>query len=112
MCRYPRPRKVICDQGSEFKGEFIELLDSYGIKRIPSLHRNLQSNTIIERIHLVMLNMLRTLELSDVIWDDEDRIWDIYLSKISWAIRSTYNTTLKHSPGYLVFNRDMILQMQ
>ena len=32
LYRYPRSRKVICDQGSEFKGEFIELLNSFGIE--------------------------------------------------------------------------------
>ena len=112
LCRYPKPRKVICDQGSEFKAEFLELLESYGIERVPSSRRNPQINAIIERIHLVMLNMLRTLELSDVMWDDEDRIWDIYLAKISWAIRSTHNTTLKYSPGHIVLHRDMIVQTQ
>jgi len=37
LCRYPQLCKVICDQGSEFKLEFIELLKSYGIKHISSL---------------------------------------------------------------------------
>ena len=69
-------------------------------------------NAIIETTHLVMLNMLRTLELCNVIWDDEDRIWDIYLAKVSWAIRSTYHTTLKYTSGELAFNRDMITQSQ
>ena len=107
LCRYPRPRKVICDQGSEFKDHFIELCKTYEINRVTSSRRNPQSNAIIERIHLVILNMLRTLELSDVIWNDEDRIWDTCLAKISWAMRSTYNSTLKYSPGQIMFNRDI-----
>jgi hypothetical protein len=33
LCRYPRPRRVMFDNGTEFTGgEFKELLDSYGIK--------------------------------------------------------------------------------
>ena len=59
-----------------------------------------------------MLNMLHTLELSNIIWDGENHIWNIYLAKISWAIRSTNNTTLKYSPGQLVFNHDIILQTE
>ena len=59
-----------------------------------------------------MLSMICTLELSNVIWDDEDKIWNIYLAKVSWAMHSTYNATLKYTPGELVFNRDMILQSQ
>ena len=31
LCRYPRPRKVICDQGSEFKLEFKVFLKSHKI---------------------------------------------------------------------------------
>ena len=42
---------------------------------MPSSRNNPQSNEIIERIHLVMLNILRTLELGDVIWEYEDYIW-------------------------------------
>ena len=109
LYRYPYPRKVICDQESEFKAEFIELLQSYGIEHIPSSCRNPQSNAIIKCIHLVILNMLNTLELSDDIWSNKDRIWDIYLAKISQAIHSTHNTTLKYSLGQLAFNYDMIL---
>merc|ERR1711920_1009175 len=87
-------------------------MESYGIEYTKSSRRNPQSNAIIERIHQVMLNMIRTLELSDVIWDNEDRIWDIYLAKVSWAIRSTFSTITKFTPCQLAFNRDMILKAQ
>ena len=76
------------------------------------LEKNPQSNAIIERIHFTILNMLHSLELQDCIWDEEDWIWDIYLAKISWAIRSTFNTITKYIPGQSVFNYDMILQTQ
>ena len=56
--------------------------------------------------------MLRTLELSNVVWNNEDRIWDLYLSKISWAIRSAFNTTSKFLPRQLTFNDNIILQTQ
>ena len=36
LCRYPRPRQVVHDQGLEFTGEeFQELLRSYGLKSKP-----------------------------------------------------------------------------
>ena len=69
---------------------------------MPSSRNNPQSNEIIERIHLVMLNILRTLELGDVIWEYEDYIWNIYLAKISWKIRSIFNTISKFIPRELV----------
>ena len=82
------------------------------MQRASSSRKIPQSNVIIERIHLVMLNMLRTLELSNVVWNNEDRIWDLYLSKISWAIRSAFNTTSKFLPRQLAFNYNMISQTQ
>ena len=50
--------------------------------------------------------------MRNFIWDDDERIWNRCLSKISWAIKSIYNTTTKYSPAQLVFNRDMILNTQ
>jgi hypothetical protein len=32
-----------------------------------------------------------------------------FLSSVAYAIRSTFHTTLKESPGQLVFGRDMVL---
>lgn len=37
ICRHPKPRKVICDQGSEFKLEFKELCETYNIMRVSLL---------------------------------------------------------------------------
>ena len=62
LCKFPKPRKIICDQGFEFKLEFIELCESYGIKRFTSSRRSPHSDTIIERVLIEMLNALRTLE--------------------------------------------------
>ena len=75
LCRFPKPRKVIYDQGSEFEIELKELCENYDAVRVPSSRRNPQSNAIIERMRLALLNMLCELELSDAIWEDEDRIW-------------------------------------
>ena len=36
----------------------------------------------------------------------------MHLPKIAWTICSTHNTTLKHSPGHLMFYRNIIIQLQ
>ena len=36
---------------------------------------------------------------------------DNFVSNASWAIRSTYHTVLKSSPGAAVFDRDMLFDM-
>jgi hypothetical protein len=108
LCRYPRPRRVIHDNGTEFTGsEFQELLQSYGIKAVSTTVRNPKSNGVIERVHLTMGDMLRTMKFSGDDWfQDLQRTLDA----VAWAIRTTVNPTIKHSPCHLAFNHDMIFR--
>ncbi|KAG2858100.1 hypothetical protein PC113_g10128 [Phytophthora cactorum] len=62
LCRYPRPGRVIYDQDSEFKKEFCEL-DSYGIVAVLTTTRNPQANGIIERLHRVIGDKMRTQDI-------------------------------------------------
>ena len=102
LCRYPRPREVIFDQGGEFTGtEFQEMLQSYGITPRPITVQNPQGNSNLERIHQVVGNMIRTSTLNDESWTE-------VLQYVAWAIRSTVHTTNGATPGQLVFQRDMI----
>ena len=87
------------------------LVNDYGIKRKPITVRNPQANAIVERIHQVIANMIRTFELESNYLDEEDP-WKGILSATTFAVRSTYHTTLKKTPGQLVFGRDMIFNIQ
>ncbi|KAE9043198.1 hypothetical protein PR002_g3477 [Phytophthora rubi] len=60
LCRYPRPTRIIYDQGTEFKKEFVELLESYVIAMVPTTTRNPQANGVIERLHRVIGDKMRT----------------------------------------------------
>jgi hypothetical protein len=40
---------------------------------------------------------------------DEKDPWGPFLSSAAYAIRSTFHTTLKSTPGQLVFGRNMVL---
>eukprot|EP00957_Ditylum_brightwellii_P029384 2221179-Ditylum_brightwellii.AAC.1 len=61
LCRFLHPEEVVHDNGREFVGfEFQELLVSYGIKAMLMTVCNPQSNSPIERMHLVMGDILRT----------------------------------------------------
>jgi hypothetical protein len=62
LCRYPRPQMVRFDNGGKFKAEFIQTCRNFGLKGKPTSSWNPQSNGIIERIHLVLGNMLQTFE--------------------------------------------------
>jgi transposase InsO family protein len=64
-CCYHRPIQVSFENGSEFKSFFKEMCDSLGIKCRPTSSYNPQGNSIIERIHQAMVNMLRAFELEE-----------------------------------------------
>ncbi len=44
------------------------------------------------------LDMAATVKPSDI---------DVFLSDAAWAVRSTYHTVLKSSPGAAIFGQDM-----
>ena len=111
LARYPRPRKVIFDNGNEFKKDFLPLLRDFSIKPTPTTIKNPQANAILERVHQVLGDMLRTKNLQQYDFDALDP-WSDILASVAWAIRSTHHSTLKASPAQLVFNRDMLLNIK
>jgi hypothetical protein len=110
FCRYPRPKRCISDNGNEFLGkEFQELLQSYGVKSVPTTVKNPQAN-FVERVHQTLGNMLRSHELEDHDFDYQDP-WSQILANCAWAIRSTVHTVLNASPAQIVFGRDMLFDL-
>jgi hypothetical protein len=110
VSRYPCCKYVIYDNGSEFKLHFEDLCDLYGLKRKPTSIKNPQANAILERVHDVVMNMIRTSELDmadSVAFNDIDAI----LTDASWKIRSTYHTVLRAIPGAAVFGRDTMFDI-
>ena len=73
---------------------------------------NPQGNSIVERIHQVLGNQLRSFELEDREFTKQEETFEPFLTACAYAIRCTYHTTLKATPGQLVFGRDMILPIQ
>ena len=113
LARYPRPREIGFDNGGEFKGLFAQLCRNMGLKEKKSLPWNPQANAILERIHQVLQDCLTTFELDNVeIPEEGDESLDPfreYLSNAAYAIRCAFHATHGHSPGELVFGRDMFM---
>ena len=84
---------------------------NYGMKKQRSTEYNPQSNGIIERVHQVVGDMTRTFELDEKVLDDLDPFSEL-ISSVGFAVRSTYHTTLEHTPSQLVFGRDTILPIK
>jgi hypothetical protein len=107
FCRYPRPRAAIFDNGSEFSYEFLELLRSYGVSPKPTTVKNPQTNAFVERIHQVMGDSIRSMELHKRKFDD--LTVNAVLQNVAYGLRSTYHSSLAASPCQTVFGRDMII---
>ena len=111
LCRYPRPQYLGFDGGKEFKLLFDEMRENYGMTKKLSSPYNPQANGIIERIHQVINDMLRTFELEEQQLDPQEP-WSRILSAVAFAVHSTYHTTLEATPAQLIFGRDMLLPVQ
>ena len=83
-----------------------------GITGKPTTDYNPQANAIIERVHQVLGNQLRSFELEERDLTKEEETLEPFLAACAYAIRCTYHTTLQAMPGQLVFGRDMILPIQ
>jgi hypothetical protein len=80
------------------------------LKCKPTSITNPQANAILERIHAVFTNMLRTAELDMAELVNASDV-DIFLADAAWAIHSTHHTVLKASPGAAIFGRDMLFDI-
>ena len=65
LARYPRPVRVVHDNGGEFTGyAFASLLRALNIKDVSTTSKNPQSNAICKRMHQTIAMVLKTLLLS------------------------------------------------
>jgi hypothetical protein len=113
LTRYPWPTEVIFDKGTEFMGEFAQMVaNDYGIKRRGITTRNPQANAILERIHQTLGNMIRTFEVYKNEDLDPEDPWSGILAAAMFAARATFHTTLRATPTQLVFGRDAILNQK
>ena len=110
LCRYPRCRYLIYNNGLEFKLHFETLCDSYGIKHKPTTIKNPQVNAICEHVHQVRGTMMCTSEL-DMADSVEPADINTFIDNAAWAIHSTYHTVLKASPGAAIFGQDMLFDI-
>ncbi len=110
FCRYPHCQYINYDNGSEFKLHFVALCESFGITSKPTSIRNPTANAILERVHQVISSMLRTAEI-DMANSVKPSDIETFVTNTAWAIRSTYHTVLKASPGAAIFGRDMLFDI-
>ena len=111
LTRYPWPTECIMDRGKEFAAEVRDMLkDEYPIKRKLITTRNPQANSIVERVHQVVHNMIRTQGIKDKSDLDSTTI-DGILAAVRSAVLSVVHMTNRATPMQLVFGRDALLNI-
>ena len=70
LTRYPWPEEITLDRGTEFMEEFTKMIkkEEYNIIKKPITKRNPQANSIVERVHQTIGNMLRTFSVHQTQW--------------------------------------------
>ena len=113
--RYPRPMRCIHDQGPEFKGEsFRTVLTDNGVDDVSTTIKNPRANAICERVHQTIGNVLRTMTYAHPPQDmlAASDMMDACLATAMHATRAVASRALDNiSPGALVFQRDMFLDV-
>jgi hypothetical protein len=72
--------------------------------------KNPQANGILESVHQVLGQNLRTAEL-DMANSVTPNNVDVFLDNVAWTICSTYHTLLKAFPGAAIFRCDMFFDI-
>ena len=114
LSQYPRPERCIYDNGGEFTSwEFQTMLQLNQIKGVPITTKNPQANAISERMHQTVGNILRTLMHVHPPQNmaNAQMMIDTALATAVHSLRSSVHGGLQTSPGALVFQRDMLLNI-
>ena len=115
LARYPRPLRLVHDHGPEFHGHDFQFpLDYAGIKAVNISPNTPTANSVIESCHRTIGQIIRTMvNLTPPTSSTEaDSLVDSAIAQAMFALRCSPNSSLgNYSPGALVFNRDMLLDI-
>ena len=100
------PSHLCCDNGSQFRGIFEELLDLLSVNHYTIQAYSHQENGIVERANKEVLTVLRCLVLEKRLRND----WDILCHVAKRIINSRVHSAIGVSPADLVFGGRIDLQ--
>ena len=97
--RYSLPIKVIVDHGNKFLAEFKTMIQAdYGITVKSITSRKPQANSILERVHQTIDNIIRTFKVQDMVLNDENP-WDRNLASTMFALHAMIHTKTQYTPA-------------
>ena len=102
ICRYGTPNTLLTDQGRNFTSKLLQqICNNLKIKKIQTTAFHPQSNSRIERQNQPISSMLSHLI------DPTAKDWDEQLPFVLLSLRTRVHTTLRETPGFLLFGRDL-----
>ena len=100
LSHYPRPHIITADNGPPFNAtELYDFLAGFGIKLTHSTTYNPQSNSLVERVHGSLNNMILA---------QQDPLWYTKLQSMAWVYRASFHRVLGCSPAEIVFSKNML----
>ena len=98
------PETLHSDQGKEFENELVKELQSvFGYKKTRTAAFRPQGNSVLERAHSTVHNMLAMY--SNLSFDN----WAELLPVVQLAHNTAYSTTLQETSHFLMFGRAAVL---
>ena len=82
----------------------------YRVTRQPITTQNPQANSILERVHQTISNILGMFHVNNLKLDLNDP-WSGILSAVIFAMQSTVHTTMQAIPMRLLFGCDAIMNL-
>ena len=114
LARYPRPVKIVSDQGPEFATDFTRMCEENGIIHDTSTSRNPQGNALIEAIHKTIGQVVRTVAQARnprSVHEGQQVIEEVLATAMHATRAATSESLSGNSPGALAFSRDMFLDI-
>ena len=94
------PLKLLTDNGAEFTaGEFRDLLDEYGIRKVLTTPYKPSSNGLVERSNRTLTELLRNLSAQSGNWEGD-------LAKAVTVYNSTYHSEICMSPSQFLLTKN------
>ncbi len=104
--RFSTPAVLLSNNGSEYKNTVLDhVCKELGIKHIFTSFYNAAANGKVEALHKVTANMLAKRVQTD------PHSWDLHINQIQGAYRMSISETTKHSPFYMLYNRDPTMRI-
>jgi len=110
LTQCPWPTEITVDKGKEFVREVSKTLNNkHGIDWKIVASRNPQANSMIERCHKTLHNMICSAQIKDRQDLDSFLAFQGVLAACRKAMNSTAHATARPTPTQLVFGRDAML---